>query len=84
MNVPGHHILCLARRNQAAQHKPAVLCLVAAVVQHQRAVIGHNRYARQRILRRQSDLTSARERKRLRTSVGLLFHRPVRMPRENV
>src|ERR1019366_1029089 len=34
MNVPDHYVPSLAGRNQATNHEPSVLCLVASVEQH--------------------------------------------------
>src|ERR1019366_8686466 len=83
MNVPDHHVPSLAGRNQATNHKPSVLCLVASVEQHQGAMIRSDRHAGQGILGSQHDPVAGRQGQRLYSPICFFPHGPVGVPWED-
>src|SRR5215472_5071130 len=82
MYVPNERVLGPARWDQAAHDEPAVLRPAASVEQHERAALGTDGHAYQRILRGEHRRLSARERQGLRLAAGVAFHGTVRVTRE--
>ena len=69
--------------NQGAHDKPAILCFVAAVEEHERARIRGDRDARKWILWRKHDALACGNRSWLRGSACVFLHRAIGMAREN-
>src|SRR4029077_1470312 len=83
MDVPYDGILRAARGNQSAHDKPAVLRLVAAVEEHERAGVRRDRDARKGILWRKYHALACGDGSWLCNSGRVFLHRAVGMAREN-